>query len=240
MQMKVKASSQLNKCFVLFFVCLFSASQLFADPGKTKASDAKESTYKSSVLYEQLQLATMGLKQDVFEKAISGWNALFAQGKLGNSRLLSIVDLSQSSNSRRLYIIDVEKGQVVFNTFVAHGRNSGEEYARYFSNTLNSYQSSLGFYVTGTTYIGKHGLSLKLKGIEQGINDSAEQRAIVLHGASYVSEDFIKKYGRLGRSQGCPAVSEELSKPIIDKIKGGTCLFIYSPDSQYLKSTRLL
>jgi hypothetical protein len=123
---------------------------------------------------------------------------------------------------------------------VAHGRNSGEEFARFFSNVPNSNQSSLGFYLTGNTYQGKHGLSLKLKGIEQGINHFAEERAIVLHGADYVSESFIKKHGRLGRSQGCPAVSQELSKPIIEKIKEGSCLFIYSPDSKYFKSTRLI
>jgi hypothetical protein len=230
----------LKKNLILLIAPLLSCFTAFADPGNTKATTSKEVAYKSQALYEQLKLSSVGLKQEVFEKAITGWNNLSAQHKLGKSRLLTIVDLSQSSNSRRLYIIDVEKGQLVFNTYVAHGRNSGEEYARYFSNVPNSYQSSLGFYLTGSTYHGKHGLSLRLKGIEQGINHTAEERAIVLHGAEYVSEAFIKKYGRLGRSQGCPAVSQELSKPIIEKIKEGSCLFIYSPDSKYLKSTRLI
>jgi hypothetical protein len=229
-----------KKNLILLIASLFPCFTTFADPGHTRSTTRKGVTYKSQVLYEQLSLASVGLKQEVFEKAMKGWSNLSAQHKLGKSRLLTIVDLSQSSNSRRLYIIDVEKGQLVFNTYVAHGRNSGEEYARYFSNVPNSYQSSLGFYLTGGTYHGKHGLSLKLKGIEQGINHTAEARAIVLHGAEYVSEAFIKKYGRLGRSQGCPAVSQELSKPIIEKIKEGSCLFIYSPDSKYLKSTRLI
>ena len=232
--------SFLKESLMVLIVAMFSSFVAFADPGTSKFGAAKEVNYKSQALYEQLSLSSIGLKQEVFEKALTGWITLFTQNKLGKSRLLTIVDLSQSSNSRRLYIIDVEKGKLVFNTYVAHGRNSGEEYARFFSNAPNSFQSSLGFYLTGHTYQGKHGLSLKLKGLEQGINHFAEERAIVLHGAEYVSEAFIKKHGRLGRSQGCPAVSQELSKPIIEKIKEGSCLFIYSPDSKYLKSTRLI
>jgi hypothetical protein len=240
MQIQMNHLSFLKKSLTVLIIFLFSSFVVFADPGKSTASTGKNVHYKSQILYDQLSLSSIGLKQEVFEKAMTGWHALFSQNKLGKSRLLTIVDLSQSSNSRRLYIIDVEKAQLVFNTFVAHGRNSGEEYARFFSNAPNSFQSSLGFYLTGHTYHGKHGLSLKLKGLEQGINHFAEERAIVLHGAEYVSEAFIKKYGRLGRSQGCPAVSQELSKPIIEKIKEGSCLFIYSPDSKYLKSSRLI
>ena len=121
----------------------------------------------------------------------------------------------------------------MFNTYVAHGRNSGEEFAINFANTINSYKSSLGFYITGNTYQGKHGLSLRLKGIEKGINDDAEKRGIVMHGAKYVSESFIKQCGRLGRSEGCPAVPEELCTPIVNFIKDGSCVFVYYPDKNY-------
>jgi hypothetical protein len=168
-----------------------------------------------------------GLSDVVFAKAKSGFEKL----KSANPALkpyLTIVDLSQSSNSKRMFIIDMETGELVMQTYAAHGRNSGQEYATAFSNTPNSYMSSPGFYLTGQTYNGKHGLSLQLQGLEKGINDRAAERAIVLHGASYVSEDFIRKNGRLGRSQGCPAVSEEMCEPIINLIKDGSCIYIHA------------
>jgi hypothetical protein len=123
------------------------------------------------------------------------------------------------------------KKELLINTLVAHGRNSGEEFAKEFSNLPNSYKSSPGLYITGETYIGKHGLSLQLIGQDKGVNDLAQKRAIVFHGASYVSEAFIRKNGRLGRSQGCPAVSEELSPKVIELIKEGSCVFMYAPNS---------
>jgi hypothetical protein len=191
-------------------------------------------------LYDELNLSELGLKQDVFEKALSGWKTIFKNQQLENPNLLSIADLSQSSNSKRLYVIDMVNKKILFNTYVAHGRRSGEEFAHSFSNRANSYQSSLGFYLTENTYQGKHGLSMKLRGIEDGINDNAEHRGIVVHGASYVRESFIKQTGRLGRSQGCPAVPKELCEPIINSIKGGSCLFIFYPDSIYLNRSKLL
>jgi hypothetical protein len=174
-----------------------------------------------------MQLECIGLKFDVFENALKGWEKL--NFKINSKPVFTIADLSQSSNLKRLYIIDVEKAIVLFNTYVAHGRNSGEEYAHSFSNESQSFKSSLGFYITGKPYQGKHGLSLLLKGIEKGINDKAEQRAIVMHGADYVSEAFINQSGRLGRSLGCPAISPQLTAPIIEQIKDGSCLFIYHP-----------
>jgi hypothetical protein len=185
--------------------------------------------------YQKLKLASIGLQESVFNRAVQGWNSLVHKSGLAKPSLLTIADLSQSSNSRRLYIIDMEKQQVVYNTFVAHGRNSGDEYATSFGNRPESWLSSLGFYVTGDPYYGAHGVSLRLKGMEKDINDRAEERGIVVHGAPYVSEAFIAKYGRLGRSQGCPAVPEELSPAIIELIKQGSCMFLYYPDSNYLK-----
>ena len=190
-------------------------------------------------LYKQLHLSEFGLSQVIFDKAMAGWNVMIAKKQLTNSSLLSIVDFSQSSNTKRLYVIDVDRKVLLLNTYVAHGRNSGGEYATYFGNKVNSFKSSLGFYITGETYQGNHGLSLRLKGVEKGINDDAEERGIVLHGAPYVSEAFIKQCGRLGRSQGCPAVPQELCKEIIGYIKQGSCFYMYYPDENYLKHTLL-
>lgn len=193
--------------------------------------------YSKTDLYDVLELSQKGLTKEVFEKAISGWNQLRKKDQLENPDLLSIVDLSQSSNSKRLYVIDMNRKTLWFTTYVSHGRGSGEEFAHTFGNTPDSYRSSLGFYVTGPSYIGSHGLSMKLKGLETGTNNLAEQRGIVLHGASYVSENFIKQNGRLGRSLGCPAVPEEECAAIVSKIKEGSCFFVFYPDSNYFKNS---
>jgi hypothetical protein len=123
--------------------------------------------------------------------------------------------------------------KIIIHSLVAHGKNSGLEYATQFSNQPQSYQSSLGFYKTGGTYQGKHGLSLYLDGLENDINSNARERLIVMHGADYVSEDFIKNYGRLGRSFGCPALPYEISGDVIESLKNGACLFIYHPNTTY-------
>ncbi|MFP5039505.1 murein L,D-transpeptidase catalytic domain family protein [Parasediminibacterium sp. JCM 36343] len=214
----------------------------FATPSFSKAKVSKAaigSIAEKKSLYNQLNLAALGLKQEIFEKALAGWDVLYCHQSLQKAGLLSIADMSQSSNSKRLYIIDMEKKIVLFNTYVAHGRNSGEEFAKSFANKANSFKSSLGFYITGDTYQGAHGLSLRLKGIEKGINDGAEQRGIVIHGAPYVSESFIKQCGRLGRSQGCPAVPQELCTPIVNHIKQGSCFYMYYPDKNYFKHTSM-
>ena len=161
-------------------------------------------------------------------------------GKLLNENVIYIIDFSKPSSSKRLFIIDISSGVLLFNTYVAHGQNSGNAMAEKFSNKVSSLQSSLGFYETSSTYLGKHGYSLKLEGLEKGINDNAMERSIVMHGASYVSEGIIKIKGYLGRSWGCPAVPEKYSKPIIDKIKNGSCIFIYANNSMYLQQSKLL
>ena len=188
-----------------------------------------------ATLYDSLHLEEKGLSEKAFRYAWFG----FQKMKLHNP-ILAIADFSQSSRNKRLYVIDLLKKKVLMNTYVAHGRNSGEEFAKKFSNDNSSYESSLGFYKTLGTYQGKHGLSLKLEGVEKGINDRAFERAIVMHGADYVSESFIKNTGRLGRSQGCPAVSILDSKKLIDMLYNGAGLFIYSIDQKYFKSSHLL
>ncbi|HMP98429.1 MAG TPA: murein L,D-transpeptidase catalytic domain family protein, partial [Cyclobacteriaceae bacterium] len=161
------------------------------------------------------------------------------KNKLGNKHILTLIDFELSSTVKRMWIINLEEKRLLMHTLVAHGKNTGEEFANSFSNTPHSNQSSLGFYITGKTYYGKHGLSLRLHGMEQGFNDKAEDRAIVLHGADYVSSDFIKKNGRLGRSQGCPAVPMDSYQTIIQLIADKTCMFIYHPQPNYNKESKL-
>jgi hypothetical protein len=176
---------------------------------------------------------------DLLRRALAGYHELKRQHRLSNKQIITIVDFRKASNERRLWVIDLAKRRIRYHTLVAHGRNSGELFATRFSNRINSHQSSLGFYVTGDIYYGKHGLSLKLQGVERGINDQAEARAIVMHGADYVSESFIKKIGRLGRSLGCPAIPYDVHKELIRDLAGRTCLFIYYPDESYLRMSSI-
>lgn len=194
----------------------------------------------STELYEDLQLGNLGLSEDAYNYAVQGYEYLRNEGKLNNDQILTIVDFSLPSSAKRLFVLDLKNNKVLYNTYVAHGRNSGKEYAREFSNKPESYKSSLGFYITQGTYIGQHGFSLKLEGEEEGINDNALSRAIVMHSADYVNNKLIKKQGYIGRSLGCPALPKQLYRPIIQKIKDGSCLFMYSPYSNYISQSKLL
>lgn len=199
-----------------------------------------ESLMKLELLYETLELSAKGLSEAAFDAAIKGYNQLLNKGSIANNRVITIIDFTQPSYKKRLFVIDVASGSLMFNTLVAHGQNTGNAYANRFSNIPESFQSSLGFYITSKTYNGKNGFSMQLKGIEKGINDLAEQRAIVMHGAPYVSESFIRAKGYIGRSHGCPAVPSQLNKPIIENIKNGSVLFIYSNDQKYLNKSQFL
>jgi hypothetical protein len=190
--------------------------------------------------YTECVLADYQLDYSVFKTSVSGYLKLASESKLGSNAPLAVVDFSLASTQKRLWIIDLYHKKVLFHTLVAHGRNSGENYAHSFSNKAESYQSSLGFYLTGQTYTGKHGLSLLLHGQEAGLNDKARERAIVMHGADYVSDDFIRKTGRLGRSLGCPAIPEHLKEKIINTLKNGACLYIYYPDKQYFSKSAFI
>ena len=185
------------------------------------------------------ELNNSDLKFEVFDYALDGYLRLISQDKLVNSKYLTIIDMNMSSNSKRLFIINMDEKKIEHQSIVAHGRNSGGEFAKLFSNTINSHKSSIGFYKTAETYIGKHGLSLRLDGLEFS-NNNARKRAIVIHSADYASVSFIKKYGRLGRSFGCPALPKENYKEIIQKIKAGSALFIYSSNQNYLENSRFL
>lgn len=192
-------------------------------------------------IYQECGLANNKLDFEVFKKASIGYYNLQKEGKIKqNKKQLSIIDFQKPSKQKRLYIVDMEKRSILKHTWVAHGRNSGLQYANKFSNIPESLQSSLGFYKTARTYSGKHGYSLRLDGLEYGINHKARARAIVMHGADYVSASFLRSRGRLGRSWGCPAVSYDEHKEIINKIKFGSCLFIYAPDKKYVEKSRYL
>lgn len=191
---------------------------------------------KADQVYNQINFGKdEPLSREVFRKAYTGYLNLREAGKLNQEHsMLSICDFSLSANVKRLWVIDLEQAKVVFHTLVAHGQGTGEEFAVNFSNRENSHQSSLGFYVTRETYNGDNGYSLKLDGMDNGYNDAAYSRAIVMHGADYVCDSYIRDNKRLGRSWGCPAVPVAQSRAIINTIKEGTCLYIYYPSRPYL------
>ena len=188
------------------------------------------------LLYQECGLDTI-LSFDIFRLAMTGLEKI---KELQNKEILTIIDFSKPSTRDRFFVIDLKNKLILYKSLVAHGRNSGENTADSFSNSTESLKSCLGFFLTAETYVGKHGYSLKLDGLEPGINDNARQRTIVIHGADYVSLSFARQHGRLGRSWGCPALPVENSKEIIDKISQGSCLFIYGNDPEYLKVSKML
>lgn len=184
---------------------------------------------KAATLYSSLDANNLSLpKLESFTKALKGFYALQAKGTI-QKNILTLIDFSLSSNTKRLWIIDLSTHTVLYNSLVAHGRNTGNEFANSFSNAAESYKSSLGFYATGEVYQGKHGMSLRLDGLERGVNDNARSRAVVMHGADYVADTFIQNNTRLGRSLGCPAIPMKMTKEIINTIKDKSCLYIYHP-----------
>ncbi len=220
---------------LLSFLFFFAFSPKFISATENKNGIGLKKEFKSSLditidlAYTNLHANQYSVpKHEIFAQALKGYYLLKEKGLVKKS-ILTLVDFSMSSNSKRLWVIDLATNTVLFQSLVAHGRNTGEEFAKNFSNSAQSFKSSLGFYTTGEIYTGKHGMSLKLDGLEKGVNDNARNRGVVIHGADYVSDVFIKNNKRLGRSQGCPALPEELSKAIIDVIKDKSCFFIYHP-----------
>jgi hypothetical protein len=191
---------------------------------------------KADQIYNKINFGkSEPLSREVFYKAYTGYLNLKDAGKLNQDHpIISICDFSLSSNVKRLWVIDLKDSRILIHSLVAHGQGTGEEFAMKFSNTENSHQSSLGFYVTEGTYMGDNGYSLKLNGMDLGYNDAAYDRAIVMHGADYVCDSYIRDNKRLGRSWGCPAVPATMAKDIINTIKDKTCLYIYYPNKSYL------
>jgi len=193
----------------------------------------------SEKMYNQLHLQEAGLSQQALDYALKGYQKLVDSGVVNKTQFLTIVDLSQSSRNKRFYILDMQNNKLTWNTYVSHGKNSGVDMANSFSNAFNSEKSSLGFYVTKSTYTGKHGLSLRIQGLEHGFNDNAEARGVVVHGASYVNAGRAHS-AYMGRSQGCPALPENEYAQVINIIKDGSVLFVYNPSGDYLQSSSLL
>ncbi len=191
-------------------------------------------------LFQNFKLLEAGVPQEAFELAYTGYKKLLDEGLVNRSEVLTIADFSKPSSEKRLYVIDMTNGKLLYHTLVAHGRNSGLNYATNFSNKPESNKSSLGFYLTLQTYFGEKGLALKLKGLESGINDKAYERAIVLHGSDYVTSQFAANKGYIGRSLGCPAVPRKQALGIINTIKNGSVLFIYHPEKKYKEKSAIL
>ena len=206
----------------------------------TSVANAVKGGSEKVALYEKLGLAAMGLSWEAFNYALNGFNNLVNAGKIQKDNILTILDFSLPSNKKRLFTIDLTTGELVYNTYASHGKNSGKLIPTNFSNQENSNKSSLGFYITRETYNGKHGCSLRLEGEEEGFNSNALSRGIVMHSAAYVNEEVASRQGFVGRSQGCPAVPEAVSKSIINTIKNGSCLFIYSPDKYYIAHSKMI
>lgn len=222
--------------FSIAFILLSALTFPIGNASPKKSLSMRERLVnETELIYEQMNLKEL-IDFNAFEAAYVGYK------KLNNNKnnLLTIIDFNLPSTEKRMYVLDLSKKEVLYVTHVAHGRNSGGNYATSFSNKNGSYQSSLGFYRTAETYNGGNGYSLRLDGLEKGINDLARPRAVVIHGADYCNENFIKSTGRLGRSFGCPALPQELNKPIINTIKDGSLIFIYADKPEYYAMTKVL
>jgi hypothetical protein len=195
---------------------------------------------KIDKLYKEFKLVNASMPSLIsFQYAMRGYYDLLEKGKIKN-KILTIVDFSLASTEKRMWVLDMVENSVLFHTLVAHGQGTGLNMAKNFSNVANSHKSSLGFFLTAETYTGKHGLSMRMDGLEEGINDNARNRYIVVHGADYATQGFVNKIGRLGRSWGCPAVPTKYSKEIIGTIKEKSCFFIYFPSDEYFETSKFL
>ncbi len=224
------SSSGLNSTYAREYEAVSSFLKNRADTSKVNKAE----------LFESLNLGKLGLGRRAFDYAMLGFNKLKQQRMLNNDKIISIIDFTLPSNKKRLFVIDLKNYRLLFVTYVAHGRKSGLDKALYFSNEPESNKSSVGFYTTKATYSGAHGYSMRLEGHEAGFNDKAESRDIVMHNADYVSEDIARSQGYIGRSLGCPALSPKIYKDVIDRIKNGTCLFIYGNDNNYITNSKYL
>lgn len=180
------------------------------------------------------------IEVDVFELALGAASCAVKSGAVGSPSTLTVIDYSKPSSEKRLWVFDLRSKELIYEELVAHGQGSGEGRATQFSNEPETHRTSLGLFVTDKPYVGKNGYSLRLDGLDRGFNDRARERAIVMHGAPYVSPQFVKATGRLGRSWGCPAVSADVARQMIDRVKDGGLVFAYYPDAEWLKASKFL
>jgi hypothetical protein len=225
---------------ILSFTILLLVISLIYPGSQTGQIWYNDSLLQNSVTDIYRALNDTSINPKAFELALLGHQSLASKGVLSKENLLTIIDYSRPSSDKRFFVIDLESECIVFKTLVAHGKNSGELYASRFSNKAQSHQSAIGFFVTGSSYKGGQGYSLLVSGIDTGFNDNARKRAIVIHGANYVTSDYIQQYGRLGRSFGCPALPPDINASVINLIKEGSLIFSYYPDQNYLSHSRIL
>lgn len=222
--------------FIGLYAAVFSEQKKVTKPIiEKKEIVVSKKISKVDSLYQSMNLKDV-IKYEAFKEAMEGYRLLPAK----NKDVLSIIDFTLPSTEKRLVVLDLKNEKVLFHSLVSHGKNSGSNYATSFSNRPESYQSSLGFYLTENTYQGSNGYSLVLNGLEEGFNDKAKSRAVVVHGADYANPGIVSSLGRLGRSYGCPALPRALTKPIINTIKDGSLLFIYADNQEYLANSKVL
>jgi hypothetical protein len=235
----------MNKRY-LFLVLIFILSTfLYFSNAQTGLSKERQLALKKAELnikelYNELNAAQYDLSFTAFRYAYIGYQTMKKQHRLNNKELFSIIDFTKDCNSKRFYTIDLEKMKIVYYTYVAHGKKSGERMATSFSDAIESNKSSIGFYITGNTYNGGNGYSLMLHGDEKGYNSNLAKRSVVVHAADYANEDYIARNGRMGRSLGCPALPENIYKQVIETIKEKTMIFAYYNDAKYLKTSKYL
>ncbi len=218
--------------YILLFSCLIFQAVSFSTRSNPELPTVETESYQ---VFDDMQLEGI-VNYNAFEEAYIGYKTITDRKK----DLITLIDFTKPSTEERLYVLDIKEKRLLFSSYVSHGRNSGDNYATSFSNEMNSYQSSLGFFVTENTYMGKNGYSLVLNGLEKGINDRAKERAIVIHGAAYSNPSVVSSMGRLGRSHGCPALPVKMNGPIINTIKDGSVVFIYANNDDYAKRSAFL
>jgi hypothetical protein len=228
-----------HKALILTAILLIGFSLIYPGSPSGQVTDfLPDDNLNSAGLYALIN--DTSLNPEAFRIGYMGYQTLVATGSARKENVITIIDFSRPSSEERLYVIDPAIHSVIYKTLVAHGRNSGDLYAQSFSNRPQSHQSALGFYITDSPYLGGQGYSLLINGVDTGFNDNARKRSIVIHGADYVSNQYIKRYGRLGRSFGCPALPEEVNAPIIDLIKDGSVVFCYYPDDHYIRNSKVV
>ena len=212
-------------------------------PRTIDASSPRDTRTAAAAAFEidDFSKAEIGsIETPVLELALGAASCAVKSGAVDRPRTLTVIDYSRPSSQKRLWVYDLQTRELLYEELVAHGQGSGANVATQFSNQPESHQTSLGLFVTHETYVGRNGYSLRLDGLDKGINDRARDRAIVMHGAPYVSPSFVKANGRLGRSHGCPAVSDTVARDLIDRVKGGGLVFAYYPDAEWLKTSKYL
>lgn len=205
--------------------------------------EAGESADKTASAFERTgwdSTTVARIDPKVFTLALSASRCATSSGTVKNPSTLTIIDYSKASVEPRMWVLDLVSRELLYEELVSHGQGSGGNFATKFSNVPESHQSSIGLFVTETTYVGRNGYSLRLDGLDEGFNDRARERAIVMHGAPYVNASISKSLGRLGRSHGCPAVRASVARELIDRVKGGDLVFAYYPDEEWLESSKFL